>query len=485
MSDTKARKTTTRKRATKKASKTRVPAQRLEPETSPDGVIDCGYRGQKRMAYRWAKRFTGRFLYAPGRGWLEWVGSHWKPCTDAGPWRAVNEVCQDALRDLIDLPPGQARDDLYKDVRLCDSEFGTKGVLAHVMRAKGIQCDDDALDSQSHLFAFRNGTFDLDEGRFRESRPDDLITLVSDIDYDPDAECPMYDELMDLYQPDEAIQDYLHRLAGAAMEGKQNLQHLVTWYGATGGNGKGTITRAWQHVFGSYAKVFPVEGLLSRKGSSAEAYRDQKAQLKGVRLVFATEPTEGARFDTGTVKALTGNDTITARAMHKAAVTFDPTWLIIMSTNTRVSTPNDGGMARRLKEVKWGFKVKPDQMRNDLDDILKKEAAGIANRIILGWFQYRLNGIQHPVAVEESTKEYLASVDQYGRFLDECTEVVPGSFTGAMPLYNRYRQWCEDGGEYPKSNRLFGEEMGKKLAELGLEKKRKTIGWVWLDLTTH
>lgn len=447
-----------------------------EAET-PRDLLDQGLRGQRRMAHRFVQRYRGRLIYTEGRGWLSWNGSYWEPCDDAIPWRGVGRICREALTDLKTLED-RDRDNLYKDIRSCDSESGTKGVLAHVSRSAGIRVKDTDLNGKSNLFVFRNGTFDLDTGEFRDSQPEDYMTLAAGCDYDPAATCPLYDQLMETYQPDPEIRDYLHTLAGAAMEGKQNLQNLITWYGATGGNGKGTTMRAWQIVFGTFCKMLPVEALTS-KGRD-DSYRDQKAQLQGVRMVFATEPDEGSRFNTGTVKALTGGDRIVTRAMYKSTVEFDPTWLIIMATNVRVSTPNDGGMARRLKEIPWQFTVEPGNMRSDLDDKLAAEASGIANRLLEGWWSYKSLGIEHPAKIEEATREYLEEVDPVARFLEECTERAEGVMTQSNKLYQLYKNWCEDEGQGAYSNARFS----MNLARRGMEKKKTGGVMMWINLST-
>lgn len=429
------------------------------------------------MALRFVKRYQGQLIHTPGRGWLSWNGSYWAPCDDSIPWRGVGRICRDALDDMKEMDREDA-DRLYKDLRVCDSENGTKGVLAHASRAVGIRVPDAQLNARSNVFVFKNGTFDLETGEFRDSDPEDYMTLAAGCDYDPEATCPLYDELMEQYQADPEIREYIHTLAGAAMEGRQNLQNLITWYGATGGNGKGTVMRAWQHVFGTFAKMLPVEALTSR--GKDDAYRDQKAQLQGVRLVFATEPEENARFNTGTVKALTGGDRIVTRAMYRSTVEFDPTWLIIMATNVRVSTPNDGGMARRLKEVPWTFTVDPNNMRSDLDDKLAAEASGIANRLLAGWWSYKAFGIEHPEKIEAATREYLEEVDPIARFLEECTTRQDGVLTPSSKLYQQYKNWCEDEGQGAYSNARFSMNLIRR----GYEKKRTNQGVVWLNLST-
>jgi putative DNA primase/helicase len=295
------------KKRARKATPPKVPATR-------DNRPDEGLRGHKRMAYRFARMFKGTFIHTPGRGWLQFNGAFWEDCGDSGPWNGVGQVCREALRDLVDLPAA-AQTDLFADVRACDSATGTAGVIKHAQHWPGIAVRDEDLDTHKHLWVTRNGTYDLVADLFRASDPAELMTLAAGCDYDEAAQCPMYDHLLSLYQADPEIRAYLHRLGGAAMWGGQNLQQLIIHYGQTGGNGKGTIQRAWQAVFGDYADVFPVEMVIVRRGY--DQYRDEKAQLKGKRLVYLSEPSPGQKFDTGTVKSILGGEKLRSIAVYK------------------------------------------------------------------------------------------------------------------------------------------------------------------------
>jgi putative DNA primase/helicase len=373
----------------------RAPRKKAPVQTTPrDGEVpDSGLRGHKRMASRFAQAFRGTFIHTPGRGWLEFNGARYEDCGESRPWNAVHSVCLAALRELPDLP-AHHRDALYEDIRRCDSSDATAGVLKHARHWPGIGHKDEQLDAHPGLFVVDNGTYDLYAHAFRPSDPADLMTLAGGVAYDPDADCPLYDHLMSLYQPDPQVRAYLHRLGGAAMEGRQNLQNLIINYGSTGGNGKGTTQRAWMHVFGAYADVVDIGMLLARKGY--DQYRDDKALLKGKRLLYPTEPSAGQKFDGGTVKALTGGDKVKGAQKYKSAVSFDPTWLIMLSTNNRVASPADGGMARRLKEIGWTYTIPDDAKRDDLDELLRAEGSGILNRLLAGWADYRTNGVQEP-----------------------------------------------------------------------------------------
>lgn len=440
------------------------------------GRPDDGLRSHKRMASRFAKVFTGRFIWTPGRGWLEFNGAYWAECGDSRPWNALHTVCRLALADLATIDRSDWRDELFADVRACDTAGGTEGALKHARHWPGIGKLDDDLDTHADLFVVPNGTYDLSARVFRPSDPADLMTLAGGVNYDPEATCPTYDALMTQYQPDDQVRAYLHRLGGAAMQGRQNLQQLITWYGQTGGNGKGTTMRAWQHVYGAYTHMMPVEAMLARKGY--DQYKDEKAQLKGKRLVFLTEPSQGQKFDTGTVKGLTGGDPVTSRAVYKASVTFKPTWLVIMPTNNRVATPKDGGMERRLKELGWLYTVPKGEERDGLDSDLIAEGSGILNRLIEGWTAYQADGIQEPDIVTQATLDYLTSVDPVAQFLDECIMDKEGINTPSSSIYQAYSRWCADNGERPMSSKLFSPDLQRR----GYIKKASKAANVWTNI---
>lgn len=53
------------------------------------------------------------------------------------------------------------------------------------------------FDRDIYLFNMANGTLDLRTGDFREHRPEDYLTKVSPVEYDPDAKCDRFVRFMD------------------------------------------------------------------------------------------------------------------------------------------------------------------------------------------------------------------------------------------------------------------------------------------------
>ena len=55
------------------------------------------------------------------------------------------------------------------------------------------------MDSDPWSFNCRNGTIDLRTSKLRPHRREDMITKLCDIDFDPKAECPLWESTMEKF----------------------------------------------------------------------------------------------------------------------------------------------------------------------------------------------------------------------------------------------------------------------------------------------
>lgn len=80
---------------------------------------------------------------------------------------------------------------------------------------------------------------------------------------------------------------------------------------------------------------------------------------------------------------------------------------------------------------------------------------------------WQKEGLEMPPAVVEATAEYRSEMDILGQFLAECTQ--QGPMCGEVPagrLYQVYRQWAQNNGEFVVSGTKFGREMGRRFKKL-------------------
>jgi phage/plasmid-associated DNA primase len=74
--------------------------------------------------------------------------------------------------------------------------------------------------------------------------------------------------------------------------------------------------------------------------------------------------------------------------------------------------------------------------------------------------------------VQDATQAYRDEMDTLARFLSERCIEKTNAQAGATPLYNAYKQWCEESGERWETRTSFG----LRLTERGYTKKRDAKG---------
>lgn len=431
-----------------------------------------------------ADRIIGRFRWAPAYGWLRYTGSHWKSVPD--------ETLITEVRDMIDAyaPTVMKREgyvDGSKTLRSASSGGGISGVLKVARGLEGILTEDRRFDATRpatrpdlpHLFPCANGKtielFDNGTRSVRKSSPDDLLTKVG-CAYDPKAKAPFTAEMFKLYQPRDDVRAFILRIMAGALRGVQ-LQNLFVWYGEKAGNGKGTMEAVFFEVFGGYAQTVPVEALM--KSRNANEYRDELAQLKGMRLVFADEPEEGARFAASTVSRLVGGSVIRARGLYKASAEFVPTWALFMPANKRPRWGDHAGLERRYNETAWDYLIDRNSMKDSVKDRMVAEASGVLNEILRHWESFALGGISPPEVVREQTAEGKRQSNPVAQFIAECTQRNPVLDTPAKSMFAVYRNWCERQNERPLSSSQFKES----LVGQGFEwKKNSSNFWIGVQV---
>jgi putative DNA primase/helicase len=447
----------------------------LTDETEDVGDLGEQHRGQLRLAERFAVDHADTLRHAHGLGWLRWDGTRWAPDRDGEALRAAIDTLKMALHNLADLDK-RARDDLYADIKRVESASGLEGVLTIAGSLKPLAIPADALDPDPFLFNVMNGTLDLRTGRLRGHQPTDLLTKRAGCGFDPDAQGHEFHGFITEILTDTEIREFVQRVAGYAMLGTVR-EHVLPIFTGVGCNGKGTLLDTLRATFGDYAISAEPELLVDR-GTRGAAHPTGQADLLGVRLAVTSETDEGRRLAAATVKRLTGGDTIRARRMRENFFEFNPSHTIIMMTNHKPKVSGDDpALWRRLLVVPFDVVIAEPDVK--LPERLEVELPVVLAWAFDGYREYAIRGLDPPKAVLERTDAYRLSSDSLGRFLDEHTIATPAGYVRARELYSAWTAWCHATGEEPGSEVVFAEAMERH----GFEKKRRSIGMVYLGLT--
>jgi putative DNA primase/helicase len=410
----------------------------------------------------------GKFRWCPELGWLGYDGTKWAVDAEPEVLRAVVEVIRTYTIELVTRRPLSRED--HKELGGFSNGSTQNHAIKILRGAPGVRTkysDFDALPAtalgQPWIVPCANGiTVELHADGTRKVRPttpDDLNTKTA-CAYDPDAKAPGIEAAFSDYQPDENVRRYQLQMWCRGLSG-MGAENFIANIGEGGGNGKGTMWGCVAAAAGEYAAELPVEVILKSRGAAREVYRSELANLRGCRLLFCEEPTEGAVYDLGILKRITGGGNLDGRAMGKDAVSFPAKWLFEMAANGRPGWPADDAMTRRYVEIAWNFSIQgtvPGGGREDFKEALKAEASGLLNLILEHW-----TGTTKPVmpdVVDAQTRDGSAKASPLAPFAADALVPAPDSKSAAADLFHGYLQWARTASVLaPMTQQKFGREL--------------------------
>jgi putative DNA primase/helicase len=348
--------------------------------------------------------------------------------------------------------------------------------------------DTSQLDQYPLMLNVRNGTLVIaktSDGSpyitLKPHDPDDRITKVCDVDYDPNATCPTYDNALALVQPDPTVRAFLHRLVGYAATGDVSEQKLFFFHGG-GRNGKSTFVDIWARILGDYAATIPIERFLQAgaKGNGGQPTPDL-AGLHGVRFLRTSEPERGSVLAEALIKLVTSGEPMLVRHLNRPFFELRPQFKLIISGNYKPRIAGtDDGIWRRMVLIPWEVKITDELCDPHLGQKLAAEASGILNRILDGAVDWLDNGLKIPAQIAEATADYRSASDHLGRFLADCTRDAPGARVPSHRLHGVFEAWAKaNGAPVWKQTGL-----GRAMTDRGYHNtKSGTHFWLDIELT--
>ena len=323
--------------------------------------------------------------------------------------------------------------------------------------------DVNDLDRNESLLNAPRATYDLRRGMAGEQPhdPKDLITKITGCSPGDEGRQIWGDALWLFFCGDQALINYVQQVVGMAAVGKVYQEHLIIAYGG-GANGKSTFWNAVYRVLGNYAGKISAEALTM---GCKRNVKPEMAELKGRRLIIASEMEEGMRLNTAVVKQLCSTDEIQAEKKYKDPFQFIPSHTLVLYTNHLPKVgANDDGIWRRLVVIPFNAHIVGDTDIKNYADYLF-ENAGPA---ILAWI---IEGAQKAIAqnfktdppqcVKDAVQAYREDNDWLGRYIDECCEVDPSYQEKSGEFYQQYRAYCIQNGEYIRSTTDFYSAVDK------------------------
>ena len=464
------------------------------PTPPPPAVIPSGrsYLGTHQgNAERLIDAMGGAFASCPQLGRLIFSNGYWQADELHHAVRAFSKITYEMIAEAeVLLEEGRRIDNqtlidrgnalkAWARARQNEPHFSKSILRAEQLAAVPLRL----FDTHKHLLNCRNGTVDLRTGVLRDHDRDDRITHRLDVDFDPDATCPRFDQfLAEIFPGDADMPGYLQRGCGYAATGETIEQCLVICIGI-GANGKSCLWSTVQHVLGPLVGVVPFTSFDKRAAGQSSA---DLASLRGKRLALVMEGEASVTLSESTLKRATGGDAVSARHLYKSQMSFFPEFLIVMSSNhlPRIKGA-DESIWRRMRLVRFPRFFTDAERDPRLFIDLRAEAPGVLRWIVEGAKRWYADGLLDPVAVKAATRNYRSTSDELGTFIGMVVGADPEASIAGNVVMGAYLDFAvEENLHRPWSRRALYEGLTERLPGVSKVKKMDGIHLVGLRMAT-
>lgn len=320
-----------------------------------------------------------------------------------------------------------------------------------------VEIDQRQLDADEFLLNTPSATYDLRIGlpSAHEHTPADFITKQTTVDPSDEGMDIWQDALETFFCGDNELIDYVQEIAGLSAIGKVCVEGLIIAYGEVR-NGKSTFWNRLSRVLGTYS------GNMSADTLTVGCKRNVKPELaeaKGKRIIIAAELEEGMRLNTSNVKQLCSTDEIYAEKKYKDPFSFVPSHTLVLYTNHLPKVGAiDAGTWRRLIVIPFNAKIEGSSDIKNYADYLFNKAGGAILKWIMTGAKHVIEKDYHivkPAVVEAAIQKYKDNNDWLSQFLDECCETDSSYSAKSGDVYNAYRSYCMQVGDYIRSTTDF------------------------------
>ena len=389
-------------------------------------------------------------------------GMKWK-IDDKGSIRKLIDEMIESIKDekIIhgdDVTEEEAREFFQKYYKKTRGTQAKKNIMNELMHRRPATPDD--FDRDDMLINVANGYIDLTSRELYKHDINKMFSQITNTDYTEKMQPAVWlDFLNDIFAGDQEVIRYIQKALGYSLTGSTREQIMFILFGK-GRNGKSIFVEVISEILGDYSNNMQAKSLMVKKNDNVNT---DIARLSKARFVTSSEPNEGFRFDEGLIKQLTGGDKVTARFLYAEEFEYTPKFKIWVSTNHKpIIRGTDDGIWRRLVLIPFDVQIPEEKVDKDLKYKLLREAPAILNWMAEGAYMWMQEGLAMPEKLKEASKAYRNEMDVIEQFIeDECKRVDDGK-EKANELYELYKKWANDNGNYKMSNKDFGIKMKEK-----------------------
>ena len=298
------------------------------------------------------------------------------------------------------------------------------------------------MDKNVYLIGCNNGIYDMQRMKFRDGRPDDLVTMSTKIDYDhnfnrSDQRIIDIMEFISKILPKQNIREYVLKIFASCLDGTVNQEKFYIFSGS-GGNGKSKLIELFEKALGDYS-IKAKNNLLTKKVA-------EFSEFKNKRVIIYKKFEENSKINVDSMNELSGKK-------------IEATPFLICNDKPELPPHDDDLWKKRIRLIEFSSRFVPDESDVDPsknvfqidDDISEKiNMWGAAFFWILTeYYKKKKNSeavseIKDPDEVIENTNVYRKQNDICGAFCDEHIDDSPNDKFYLNDALREYKAWFKE-----------------------------------------
>jgi len=359
-----------------------------------------------------------------------------------------------------------------------------KNVFTCLQTRENMYCNHESFETEqdANLLVVKQGMLDLLTGKsvsdetFRRSR---LINSCP-VQFNPDADCPIWKRFLEsCMEGDKASVEYIQRICGYLISGETFLNSFFIVYGVPG-TGKSRFLNVMSALLGKYSIELSPSVLLAESTDASSL--SSLAQAQYCRMATVMEVGLKDKWNTSILKALAGDDMITAKMFYCNPYQYKPRFKLCIRANNMPSSDSfDQAIWERAKLIPFNVKFRGTVREdNKLEEKLLGELPGILNWCAEG---YRMLMADRALVIPEAIKACLgdvqSGVDPVQAFLNECLIIDREGNELWYEIYDSYTAWARENDIKVVSK----QKALKSMVDKGIETKGKLKGLRLIGVT--
>lgn len=406
------------------------------------------------------------------------LGFQWKYAVDQGafyrcdvvqgPWKRIENIfVQKAIGEIM-LDPSLGGDPRW------DTQHYINEAVNALSRALATHTEGSLFDLGINAYKMKdfvsvnNGLLYWRTGELVPWDPEILTTIQLPVDWIADAQCPVWEQVLSEWIPDENTRKFLQEFIGICLIPDSSFRTAVFLYGS-GANGKSLFIDAVRMLFGDALISIPLHRL---------AERFEVANLQNKLINVCGDIDSKYLSETGVLKSIIGGDALRGEFKHGKSFDFIPVCRLMFSANTLPKAGDKSlGWYSRWQFVQFPKTFEVDsRYKIELLAKLEEERSGILKWAVEGLKRVKAeNRFTISLDMEHSKMEYRTENDNVLAFFEEVVDIVDhegiNTVASTAALHGIYREWCEVNGM--KATNQIG--FTKRITQFGIPKSRRTI----------